>query len=387
MENGARERGGVMVSTAGTPKVLRWRYRADGAGDPDWEISWRSARRIGLQVAAVCAALVLAGAVVVFAYLAYKAVFDPDMESIEAHHVAISFAPLDVTIGIALLGLSAVILAGLAAVFIARRAVEPLTESLRRQRAFVADASHELRTPLTVLNLRAQQLVTMIPAAEPDSERSSVATGEESGGMAAREGGELSGREYQDAALRSVALDLLDDTKILIDIVNDLLETAADVQADLVPASVEEAMDAVYHDMELLAERRDVTLTMSPVSARVVLPDVPFRRCLVALIDNAVAHTPRGGAVQVAAELTGSSVTIRVRDEGEGIVGIDPAHVFDRFARGAGGESDAADGAVPQSHGIGLALVHDIAGRYGGSVVVEKTGPAGTIFALRVPRA
>ncbi|MCU1425805.1 MAG: ATP-binding region ATPase domain protein [Microbacteriaceae bacterium] len=77
--------------------------------------------------------------------------------------------------------------------YVTRRAVQPLGDALRMQRAFVADASHELRTPLTVLDARLQILQRTLVDGDPSSE---------------------------------VVAELRRDAKSLINIVNDLLESA-----------------------------------------------------------------------------------------------------------------------------------------------------------------
>ena len=84
--------------------------------------------------------------------------------------------------------------------------------------------------------------------------------------------------------------------------------------------------------------------------------------------------------VSVARE--GSQAVLRVADQGSGIIGIDPARIFDRFARAQGNRRMERT-----SYGIGLALVREIATGHGGDVRVASTGPDGTVLELRLPTA
>ena len=68
---------------------------------------------------------------------------------------------------LALAGGAGLVLATLAAVVLARRAVSPMAQALESQRRFVADAGHELRTPLTLLSTRAQLLARRIRSGSP----------------------------------------------------------------------------------------------------------------------------------------------------------------------------------------------------------------------------
>ena len=117
---------------------------------------------------------------------------------------------------------------------------------------------------------------------------------------------------------------------------------------------------------------------MSAEAATVALPSVTLVRLVVALVDNAVQHSPAGAAVTVTAAVEGGTAAIRVADHGSGIHGIAPDAVFERFAR-------STESGRRRSFGLGLSLVRDVAERAGGSVAVESTSDAGTTFLLRLP--
>lgn len=316
----------------------------------------RSAVRIGVQVALVSAGLVVVIVGLVFAYVLWQSTPTEVHEQHAADTTRI-FVDRDALLGaLAVIGAGAVLLAGLATWFVARRAVVPLGEALRLQRTFVADASHELRTPLTVMSARVQQLQRRMSA---DDDRTSIVD-----------------------ALR-------EDTRSLAAVVDDLLRAATmDGEDGSAATPVSAEVDGAVADLQVVAEQRAVRIVHrgdggGDVDVAVRMSATPLRRALVALLDNAVGHAPAGSDVEVRVTATPRTVEIAVRDRGDGITGIDPDRVFDRFAHGtpAAGPAERRT-----SYGIGLALVREIAVRAGGSVRVGATGPGGTMFVLSLPR-
>nr|WP_256428707.1 HAMP domain-containing sensor histidine kinase [Frigoribacterium sp. VKM Ac-2836] len=239
------------------------------------------------------------------------------------------------------------------------------------QRQFVADASHELRTPLAVLDARLQALERKIS------------------------GGAVSA----DAQVASEVAYLRDDSRALIDIVGDLLEAAGgeghDGDAPGV-VGVDAVVAEVLSSMAVLADERRVRLDVvaGGEEARVAVPRTSLRRSVLALVDNALGHAPTGSTVVTTVRVDGrgaaATVVVAVADQGPGITGIEPARVFDRFARAfqpPGPASGPASASARPSFGIGLALVREIARRHGGDVGVASTSSAGTTIEVTLPVA
>jgi two-component system OmpR family sensor kinase len=247
------------------------------------------------------------------------------------------------------LGVLGVVLLAAVAWLAARRSVRPLGDALRLQRNFVADASHELRTPLTTLTSRIQLLQRRQDRGEP---------------------------------IDGTIAELREDAAMMTDVLTDLLLAAEGGVGDVrEPASVSAAVDTAVASLRPLADEAGVVLRADIRSeATVVLPSVTLVRLVVALVDNALQHSPAGGEVTVVVSADGAHALIRVTDRGSGIRGISPDSVFERFAR-------STESGRRRGFGLGLSLVRDVAVRAGGSVEVESTSDAGTTFLLRLPVA
>lgn len=89
----------------------------------------------------------------------------------------------------------------------------------------------------------------------------------------------------------------------------------------------------------------------------------PVRRVLVNLVENAVGHTPPGGAVTVVAEQHQTVVEVEIADTGTGIAGDERSHVFEPFFRGAEGPSPGTTGS-----GLGLSICRAIVEVLGGRI-------------------
>jgi two-component system OmpR family sensor kinase len=80
------------------------------------------------------------------------------------------------------------------------------------------------------------------------------------------------------------------------------------------------------------------------------MPTGSIHRCMIALLDNALRYSPPGATITLSLDPARSFVWLSVRDQGPGILGIEPARIFDRFAR-----ADAAAGSN-ESRGPGFGM-------------------------------
>lgn len=89
------------------------------------------------------------------------------------------------------------------------------------------------------------------------------------------------------------------------------------------------------------------------------------------LLENALRHTPPGGAVQVSVGAANGSARLAVIDSGEGIAPADLPHIFDRFYR-----TDASRNRRTGGSGLGLAIARQFVQAHGGLIWAESP-PAG----------
>ena len=252
-------------------------------------------------------------------------------------------------------GLIATLAAAGIGLFLARRSIRPLADALGLQRRFVADAGHELRTPLTLLSTRAQLL------------RRQVA-----GGAASEDD------------VRSGLDEIVDDSRALTEIVQDLL-TAADPRQTAESEGVDlgEVTRAVARSAEPSAAERGLRIDVEAAQDAVVTgAPVSLRRMVVALLDNALDHAVSRVLLSVA--VARDRVELVVQDDGPGFSAGTESRAFERFATAR----DAQPGDDrPRHYGLGLALVSEVVSRHGGSVAAVNAAEGGAVVTVRLPRA
>ncbi|MCX6627373.1 MAG: ATP-binding protein, partial [Candidatus Solibacter sp.] len=224
-----------------------------------------------------------------------------------------------------------------------------LDAAVQRIRQFTQDASHELRTPLTLIRATAE--LALRREREPAEYRASL-------------------RQVVSEAERMTVL-----TESLLTLARadthgmDMALTATDLSL---------LVNSVVEQNAARALEKGVTLrARSAAQSAVAAADAAgLRRVLMILVDNALKHTPSGGAITLSTAAVGRSVMLAVEDTGDGIAADAMPHLFERFYR-----ADEARGSG-NGFGLGLAIAQAIARAHGTSITVESSPGAGARFSL-----
>ena len=100
------------------------------------------------------------------------------------------------------------------------------------------------------------------------------------------------------------------------------------------------------------------------------------------LLENAVAHTGRGGKITISAARKGDWVEIGVADTGEGIPAEDLPNIFERFYRVDKSRARATGGS-----GLGLTIAKRLVEAHGGRIEAQSKLGKGSRFSFTLPVA
>jgi two-component system heavy metal sensor histidine kinase CusS len=231
--------------------------------------------------------------------------------------------------------------------------LDRLEESFERISRFSADIAHDLRTPVN--NIRGEAEVALARPRTVD--------------------------EYRDVLESS-----LEEAVRLSDLIGDLLflaradEPLTELHREHV--QVRELLATVCDYYEASATDSGISLVIEegaePLHAE--LDRSLMLRAVSNLVSNAIAHTPSGGSVTLAATNHDAELRIEVADTGVGISAESLPRVFDRFFR-----VDPSRSKNSGNTGLGLAIVQSILSLHGGEAEITSQLGRGTRVTLRIP--
>lgn len=238
--------------------------------------------------------------------------------------------------------------------FLTNVTVQPMKESLEKQRAFLQDASHELRTPIAVIQSRLEGLLR-----NPEEKI-------------------IDKYEYIEPALR--------ETRRMAKMVSNLLV--------LTRADAGEAMGK-FERFDLRKLGDDVAIIYSEFTTiqnkkfqynprEEVLVEGNYEKLhqlLIILLDNALKYTKENGVIELRISNLKDKGRIQVLDDGIGIKEENLENVFMRFFR-----EDKARNRSNGGTGLGLSIAKWITDSHCGTIHARRNPQGGTIIEVLLPK-
>jgi signal transduction histidine kinase len=231
---------------------------------------------------------------------------------------------------------------------LAGRTLRPIQNTLDKQKEFIADASHELRTPLTAIQTSTEIALRY--------EQKSV-------------------NEYKEV-IKSTHEEVLRLGKL----VEDLL-LLSKIDTGITPInnqniSLKEIIEPVVSQMQIIAERKSITLkTHLESDIKLQIDPDHLKQILVILLDNAIKFSPEETDVSI--HLSAQPYpSISILDRGPGIPYHDQKRIFERFY-----QSDKSRNVA--GSGLGLSIANQLAEKNGASLKVKSKPGKGSTFILQ----
>lgn len=230
--------------------------------------------------------------------------------------------------------------------------VGELERADKQRRNLTADIAHELRTPLHIIQGNLEGVIDGVY--KPTNEHIN---------------------------------NTLDETKILVRLVNDL-QTLSLAEAGQLPLHPTRFLLAdLIHDLTSSFSSQAKSLginlesNIKDSSLEINADYDRLNQVLSNLISNALRHTPKDGKILIETESVTNqerSVRILVKDTGEGISSEDLPFIFDRFWRGDKSRSGRINS------GLGLAIAKQLIEAHNGTIQVESEVGKGTTFVIEI---
>jgi signal transduction histidine kinase len=226
-------------------------------------------------------------------------------------------------------------------------AYQQLAEQEQTRREFLTNVAHELRTPLMVAGGYLQLL----------------------------QKGVMNGDQLA-SAIETVARNVSQ----IVTLVNDILflQEIELVLPDFEAVDLNEIARSVAGHYKEKAEANGIRLKVEAGSVPPVRGDAKsLERALMALVDNAIKFSPRGGDVEIRLSKSNSKVLLAVQDHGIGIAPEIRPRIFDRFYH-LEKSGDSLFGGL----GLGLSITRQVIKQHNGFLEVESEPGRGSTFTI-----
>jgi two-component system, OmpR family, sensor histidine kinase KdpD len=238
---------------------------------------------------------------------------------------------------------------------------EALRRSDKLRAALFNSISHDLRTPLSTVLGSATTLIDYGKTLKPDVRADLL----------------ISIREEAERLNRYVG-DLLDMTRLE----GGALKTRSEW------TDVRDVLAAAIKRVERRLGGRTLTRDFPPELTSIQLDSGLLEQAIVNVLENAIAYSPDGSAVEVAAFEDRGNVVICIEDEGPGIPKADIERIFEKFRRLVE-PSDRSRGDPSKGAGLGLSIAKGFIEAMNGRIAAASPihGERGTRILISLPKA
>ena len=172
--------------------------------------------------------------------------------------------------------------------------------------------------------------------------------------------------------MRNLIMDLLDFTKIRLERKEEKIQ-----EVDLAQV----ASGAIV-TVQPYAIQMEVNINLDVRSDSVIMADPEDMEIIFNnLVSNAVKYNKFGGGVDITIDGTDSEIILTFSDSGIGISESDRENLFTDFVRIKNEKTKNISGS-----GLGLSIVRKVVELYHGTIKVESTPDAGSVFTVRLPK-
>lgn len=229
-----------------------------------------------------------------------------------------------------------------------------LEEEAKRQKEFLSLTSHQLYTPLSMI-------------------RGFIST------LKDEKYGQLNPKQ------KDAAGEIYANAKRMVNLVSELLSIsriqAGSFQLDPKETKIDDLLENIVKQFRQSQPKEKVELIYQKPSLRPIQIDPDkIRNVIYNLIDNALKYT-QAGKIEIVAEQSNETTTVRVIDEGIGIRDDNFDKLFQPFFRG----KDILE-LDNQGTGLGLYIARLIIEKHGGKIWAENNKDQGATFAFSLPR-
>lgn len=238
--------------------------------------------------------------------------------------------------------------------FLAGRALIPIKKAWQKQQQFVSDASHELRTPLAVIQAKTDVLFRT-PSKTIEDSIIDIST-------------------------------ISNESRRLSKLVTNLLTLARSdsnqIEINKIIFQLDDLLREILYQYEEIVEFQEKKLLVNAPKPIPMLADKErIHQLIVILLDNAIKFTGEGGEIKLSAFLSGSSIILKIEDNGIGIAKGDVPKIFDRFYQGDRSRTNA------EGTGLGLSIAKWIIEKHHGKPKVSSTPGKGTTIEINFPKS